>query len=487
MQNNILKTLLILLSCCLALSSCKVGKDYARPELGLPDRYRHADSIPGDTSLLSDIPWEDFFSDSILVRLIDSAIVNNHDMRTAMKNIEIADQRLRQSKAAYFPELNAEVAQVTREFRSKDFYAGPTAKYYEETGETAPENMFQYTPENASRISLSWELDIWGKMRRQNEAALSEYLQTYEARKAVQTSLVASIAEGYYNLLMLDEQMEAARRSLQLSDSTLRIVELLRDAGEETELAVQQTESQRLIAAALIPELEQEIAIQENSLRALVGEMPDSVYRSITLSELDTADTHELLSTGVPLEMVANRPDVKDAELFLRSANALVGVAQAYRYPSLTIDAEAGLNAMLPENWFNIPGALFGGIFGSITQPIFNGRRLKTDHEVAKLERDKAEISFQRIVLEAVGEVSNSLIMVDKLKERQAIAQERVANSQESVRAANLLFRAGEATYLEVITAQSSALTSQLDLATIRQQQLNARVALYKALGGGWR
>lgn len=466
---------------CLFIASCKVGKDYVRPQLDLPETYGEADSLV-DTTSIGDIPWRDFFTDSTLIALIDSAITNNYDMRTALKNIDIADQSLRRSRAAFLPEIDAELGGVNQQWRSRDFYSNPSANWYGER--EAPETLYRFQSQYFSEINVSWELDIWGKIRRQNESALAEYLQTHEARKAIQTTLVAAIADGYYNLLMLDEQMEVARRNLQLNDSTLRIVRLQRDAGEVTALAVQQTESQMLIAASLIPQLEQEITLQENTLMALVGQMPSGVSRS---SRLDDFVTENDLAAGVPLSMVANRPDVREAELALRSANAQVGVAQAYRYPSLMINATGGVNAMLPENWFNIPGALFGSIIGGVTQPIFSGRRLKTQHEIAKLERDKAEIFFQQAVLDAVNEVTNSLVMIEKLKEQYGIAEKRVATSRLGVKNANLLFRSGYATYLEVITAQGSALTSELDLVNIKQQQLNAKVALYKALGGGWR
>lgn len=217
---------------------------------------------------------------------------------------------------------------------------------------------------------------------------------------------------------------------------------------------------------------------------ALTGRMPDNVSRSATLNDFVTNDT---LLAGVPLYMVSNRPDVKAAELDLRSANAQVGVAQAYRYPTLTISATGGVNAMLPQNWFNIPGALFGGIISGVAQPVFSQRRLKTQHEIAKLERDKAEIAFQQLVLDAVNEVTNSLVMVEKLKEQHEIAEKRVATSRLGVKNANLLFKSGYATYLEVITAQSNALNSELDLVSVKQEQLNAKVALYRALGGGWK
>ena len=474
----------MLVICALFVSSCKVGRDYVRPELGLTDTYRGVDTIT-DSIGIGNIPWRDFFADSTLITLIDSAISNNYDMRTALKNIDIANQSLRRARAAFLPEIDAQLGGTNQQWRSDDFYSSPMSKWYGREGqEDPPESMFMYQSQYLSSISFNWELDIWGKIRRQNESALAEYLQTHEARKVVQTSLVAAIADGYYNLLMLDEQLEVARRNLRLNDSTLRIVKLQRDAGEVTALAVQQTESQMLVAASLIPQLEQEIAIQENTLMALTGRMPDNVSRSATLNDFVTNDT---LLAGVPLYMVLNRPDVKAAELDLRSANAQVGVAQAYRYPTLTISATGGVNAMLPQNWFNIPGALFGGIISGVAQPVFSQRRLKTQHEIAKLERDKAEIAFQQLVLDAVNEVTNSLVMVEKLKEQHEIAEKRVATSRLGVKNANLLFKSGYATYLEVITAQSNALNSELDLVSVKQEQLNAKVALYRALGGGWK
>lgn len=482
-------TALWTIACCLLVSSCKVGRDYVRPDVGVADTFRSTKQLPDttdtDTVTIADIPWNEFFTDSMLMILIDSAIVNNYDMQAALKNIEIADQSLRQSRAAYLPEIEAQLGGTNHQWRSRDFYGSPSSKWYDREGQPEPsENLFMYQSQYLSSVSMSWELDIWGKMRRQNERALAEYLQTFEARKAIQTSLVATIAEGYYNLLMLDAQLEVARRNLKLNDSTLQIVKLQRDAGEVSSLAIQQTESQMLVAASLVPQLEQEIAIQENTLMALTGRMPDSVYRSSALMDWRMQDAYE---TGVPLQLLANRPDVREAELALRAANAEVGVAQAYRYPTLTIDATGGINAMLPQNWFNIPGALFGGIISGATQPLFSRRRLKTQHEIAKLERDKAEISFQQTVMDAVHEVTNALVLIEKLNEQYAIAEQRVATAQLGVKNANLLFKSGEATYLEVITAQSNALNSELDLVSIKQQQLNAKVALYRALGGGWK
>ncbi len=479
--------IVLALASVLLVSSCKVGRDYARPVTALGDTFRGTPSADNgtDTANIADIPWHDFFTDSMLMLLIDSAIANNYDMQAALKNIEIANQSLRRARAAFLPEIDAQLGGTNHQWRSRDFYASPSSGWYGRDGQPdPPENLFMYQSQYLSSIGMSWELDIWGKMRRQKEGALAAYLQTFEAKKAIQTSLIAAIAEGYYNLLMLDAQLEVAQRNLNLNDSTLRIVKLQRDAGEVSSLAIQQTESQMLVAASLIPQLEQEIALQENALMALTGRMPDSVYRSSALMDWRMQEAYDV---GIPLQLLANRPDVREAELALRAANAEVGVAQAYRYPALTLSASGGINAMLPQDWFNIPGALFGGIISGVTQPVFSGRRLKTQHEIAKLERDKAEIGFQQTVMEAAHEVSNALVMIDKLNQQYTIAERRVTTAQLGVTNANLLFKSGEATYLEVITAQSNALNSELDLVSVKQQQLNAKVALYKALGGGWK
>lgn len=469
----------------LSLGACKVGQDYSRPATQLPPAYRSGDSL-SDSVGLADIPWREFFTDSAMIDLIDSALRFNHDIQRALKNVQIANQYVKRAKAAPFPQVEADVAGVNQQRRSENFYSNPSSGWYGDDGPGSdpPDVLFNYQSQYYSMLGTSWEIDIWGKLRWQKEAAVAEYLQTDEARKAIQTSLIAAIANGYYNLLMLDAQMEVARRNLRLNDSTLRIVKLQYDAGEVTALAIQQTESQKLIAASLIPSLEQEISIQENALMALTGRMPDGVIRANSLADLPTDDA---FSVGVPLHLLRNRPDVRSAELALQAANAEVGVAQAFRYPSLTISASIGLNAMLPQNWLNIPGSLIGGFIGGVTQPVFSGRRLKTQHEVAKLERDKAELGFHQSVLDATTEVSNALIMVQKLRERYDIAAQRVATSQQAVQNANLLFRSGYASYLEVITAQSNALNSELNLTSIKQQQLNAKVELYRALGGGWK
>lgn len=468
------------------VQGCKVGKKYVQPELDLPETYR-GDTIAyfADTISIGRIDWRTFFQDTILKDLIDSALVNNNDMRTALLNIEIADQQVRQNRANFLPSAEARIASANRQWRSRDFISAPPSKYYGDGGRDLPENMYVLLSQFGTDISFSWELDIWGKIRNRQDMVVADYLETHEARKAVQTDLIARVAMGYFNLLMLDAKIEVAKRNVQLNDSTLQIIKLQYEAGEITALAIQQTESQRLLAASLVPELEQEIALQENALRVLAGEMPARIGRGNSFNEL--LDDANDISLGTPVEVIRNRPDIRSAELQLISANANANVQQAMRYPALTIGGTLGVNAMLPKNWFNIPGALLGGIAGDITAPIFQNRQLKTQYEIARLERDQAEIGLQQKVLEAVGEVSDAVITVGKQREQLEFAEQRVSNSALAVRNAGLLFKSGYASYLEVITAQSNALDSDLALVELRQQYLASYIDLYRSLGGGWR
>lgn len=470
----------------LMVQGCKVGQKYQQPELNLPDQFR-GDTLAyfGDTSSISQISWKEFFHDPTLKDLIDSALANNYDMQTALKNIEIANKWLRQNRMNYLPEVDATIAGVNKQYRSKEFGSGPSTKWYEKHGTKAPENMFSYLNQFGTEIGFSWEIDIWGKISNAKDQLSAEFLNTQEAKNAIQTNLIANVAKGYFNLLMLDAKIEVAKRNVQLNDSTLQMIKLQYDAGEITALAIQQTESQRLIAASLVPELEKEIVLQENALRILIGEMPDSVSRGTSFEHLFAENKD--ISLGSPVDIVRNRPDVRGAEWDLVAANANANIKQAMRYPSLSLEGVFGVNSMMPKNWFSIPGSLLGGFGGNITAPIFKNKKLKTEWEVAKLERDKAEIDFQRTVMEAVSEVSDAVVTVEKLREQLEFARLRVENSEKAVKNAGLLFKGGYATYLEVITAQSNALNSDLALVELRQEHLESYVDLYRSLGGGWR
>jgi NodT family efflux transporter outer membrane factor (OMF) lipoprotein len=454
------------------LAGCKIGKDYQRPTLELPQQFNNVSYA--DTSSIADIEWKQFFTDTTLLGLISRGITYNYDLQLAIKRIDIAKAQAQQARLLQLPDVNLQVTgQISRP--SDNSLNGISIKSF--LGKNYIEN-YQVL------ASASWEADIWGKIRRQKETILTQYLQTQEAGRTVQTSLVAGIAQGYFNLLMLDKQLLIARRNLALNDTFVNVTKVLWNGGNVTTLAVQQAEAQRQTTALLIPQLEQSIALQENALQVLTGQLPGKVARTASLNDFSVPDQ---LATGLPVGMVSRRPDVKAQELSLVMANAQVGVAQANMYPAVNITAGGGLESFKASNWFNIPNSLFGLASGAILQPVFRKKQLKTQFEIAKIEREQAVIRFRQSVLTATSEVSNALVQVEKLKEQKVLAAGQVDTLAQAVGNARLLFKSDMANYLEVITAQTNALQAELNLAAIQSYQLNAMVELYRSLGGGWK
>jgi len=466
----------------LLLAACSTPKDYTAAEMDLPEKFQLPDSVSKnlDTVLIS---RETLFKDSVLVQLIDQAFENNFDVRTIDKEIEINDEYFKQSKAAFYPELNLNLLGIEKEWRSKYSRQTPEGKWYNHTGKEPPENGFVNRSTFYTTAALNWEIDIWRKLRNQKRGALALYEQSKIAKRTIQTQLVSTIAEDYYSLLMLDEQLDVAKKNHKFRDSTLSMIQLLYNSGEVTALAVQQSQTQVLEASTLISELKERRAIQENNLRLLTGELPGEIKRGITLSMEGV--TYEEVKE-IPLYLVQNRPDVLASQYQLTAANARVGVAQAQRLPNVSISLEGGVESLLAENWFNIPGSLLGGITGGITTPIFRGRRLKTEYEVAKKEREISEINFQRNVYEAIVDVENTLISIKRLEDQLQIAIVSQMVAQKALQNSRMLFQSGFADYLEVITAQGEALQSELNLITTKANLLTARIQLYRALGGGW-
>ncbi len=466
-SHNILFTLLIFIS---LVMGCKVSKDVLPPTDIAPQSFRNASDTSGNS--IGKLKINDFITDPQIRDMIDSAILRNYDLQIALKNVEASALLLSQARLNKLPSITMQVS-ASSVSPSENSLNGLSSNQF--LGTTHIEDF------NA-QIGLSWEADIWSKIKSQKQAALASYLQTSEVRRALQTQIVASVALGYYRLLMMDTQVQIANKNLLLSDSTLTMIKLQFDAGQITSLAIQQAEAQRSVAKQIIPQLDQEIIIQENALRILTGKVPSAIARNMTLAGSDVPDK---LSAGVPTEMLSIRPDVKVAELSLDIANTKVGVAKANMYPSLNITAAGGLNSLKASNWFNIPASLFGSVAGGITQPIFQRKQLKTQYELEKVKRDKVVLEFRQSVLNAVGEVSDELTRIEKLKDQYSIAENRTATLQQAVNNANLLFKNGMATYLEVITAQSNYLQSELDLATLKTARLSAAIRLYRSLGGG--
>lgn len=453
--------------------SCTVSKDIETPKNAFPDTFRNA-SVSKDTTSIGDLEWKNFFTEKDIVQLIDSAVARNNDLQIATKNIEIAQYRFTQSKWGNVPQANLFVNASTSNPSDNSF-----------NGMNLNQALgVKHIEDYSAGVSLSWEADIWGKIKNQKKGAFASYLQSEEVKKALQTTIVANVSSGYYNLLMLDAQLEIAKKNVQLIDSTTTIIKLKFDAGQVTSLAIQQSEAQKLNAAQLVPLLEQNIAIQENALSVLTGSFPNSKKRSVTLGAVEVKNN---ASIGIPSSIVSRRPDVKSAELALKNANANVGITKADLYPALRITAQGGLNSFETSNWFNIPASLFGTVAGGLTQPLLNNKRLKTQYNIAIAEREKAVLYFRQSVLVAVSEVSDALVKTEKLQQQEFFLQERVKTLHQAIKNSKMLFQNGMAEYLEVLSAQANLLQSELELANIKREQLTANTELYRALGGGWR
>lgn len=484
------KKIVLLLLFATAIVGCKVGEPYKRPEFsGVKNKYQAQDSLAKiaavqDSILISDIPWKSYIKDTVLIGLIDTALVNNINLKKAMENMQIGMEELQQSKANFLPSLNSTPGSYRREYYSENYNNFGSNRARRNHDENPPSSFYTERMEYATSLEASWEADIWGKLRWKKEVARAQFMKTQEFKKAVQTALIAEVSATYYNLLMLQAQIEVATQNYQLNDNTLHIVNLQYDAGETTSLAVRQTQSQMLKSKNLIPQLEREYTILENHLNRLLGRSPQHIEINTRLGDITFQDEY---STGVPLDLIQNRPDVAMAEYELISSNAQTGVAEALKYPSLTINASAGLNSFQLENFLDPVGSGFALLNGAIFQPIFNNRKLKTNYRVSLSKREIAQLNFKDKLIDAIGDVSNALATMEKLEEQYEIAQERIQVTRQGLKDADLLFKGGFANYLEVITAQSDALESELNLIQIKKEILIANIELYRSLGGGWK
>jgi NodT family efflux transporter outer membrane factor (OMF) lipoprotein len=461
-----------ILALTLLVSGCKVGQNYRRPTVQTPEQF--SERSISDTTNVAQVPWRQFFRDAELQNLIGTALTNNFDLQVAIKRIEETQAYVRQTRYALLPAVNAQIAASTVT-PSRNSLNGLSLENFIGT---------RHLEDFSANLSLAWEIDIWGRIRRQNEATIATFLQTEEAAKAVRTNLVANVATGYFNVLLLDAQLDVAKRNVALGDSIVRLIRFQKQSGDVTELAVQQAEAQRQNADLLRSQLEQSLVIEQNGIRQLLGDWPGAIARTSKLTTYPIADT---LLAGVPTQLLANRPDVRASELGLVAANARAGVAEASLYPALTITGIGGLNSFQAANWFAIPNSLFYNLAAGLVQPIFQRRQLRTQLEVSQIQRESARIQFQQSLNNAVKEVANALVRQEKLQEQERIATTRAQTLQGAINNAKLLFKSGMATYLEVITAQSNALQAELTLADIKRQRLGAMVEVYRSLGGGWR
>jgi len=446
------------------LQSCFVAKDYTRPQVIEEANFR-SDHLPKDSTSLADVSWRALFTDASLVAYIEEGLQNNLDIRVAMQQIATANAYYRQGKAGYLPTLGLR-GQVTHQELSKNsqfgsFFDGSITQY-ELTG------------------NLSWEAGIWGKIRSNKRASEAAYLQTVAAHQVVKTQLIAEIATVYYQLLTLDAQVHIVEKTIANRSTGLETTMALKDAGILTEVAVKQTEAQLYNAQSLRIDLQRDIALAENKLSILLGTTPKQIERGT----LETQVLAPELKIGYPAGLLRNRPDVIAAEYRLVEAFEMTNVARSNFYPSLAITANGGFQSLDIDQLLSA-NSLFATFVGSLVQPLLNGRKIKTNYEVAQSQQEIAYLQFKQTLLDASREVSDALYAF-------AAAEEKIGFTTKEFEAYDLatsyseeLLDNGIANYLEVLNARENALSSEVRITTTRFAQLQAVIALYRALGGG--
>lgn len=446
------------------VQSCKVTQDYKQPEFSIPKSFNGS----SDSLKTAEIPaYRDFFKDRELIALLDQVMAKNPDLLVASEEILASEAQLKSVKLNYLPDIslqvNTGIQRLSKNSMQASFGGGVFFQEY-----------------NFSPV-VSWDVDFWGKLKKQREESLANYLSRAENRRALRVQFIAQAAQSYYNLLSLDEQLKITRQVEKSMQKTVTMLKTQYAVGNVTALAIKQAEAQLAETRALIPEIIASIKAQENVLQTLAGNYPDAVKRSGQFSS-DAFMTD--LEAGVPADLLANRPDIKQQELLLQAASARVGIAKTEFYPSLRITAQGGSNATNLANWFSIPGSLFGTAAAGLTQPLFNRRSIRSGYEQAIHQREAAVQTFRKAVITAVEEVSTAMSNIIQVKEQLNEVNNRKNAMDKAIAYAQLLYKYGEANYLEVLTVQQSAFQTELAYTAARQKEINTYLALYKSLGG---
>lgn len=454
----------------IAVCACSVQKYNSPGMAGYKTVFR--DSINGgDTAKSSaEIAWKEFYDDPYLQKLITEALDSNLNVRMAIIKLHQAEQSVKQSNATFLPTLNA----------------GLTGTLYDNSkyGNALPAAHPPFTDLKLS-LSSSWEIDVWNKFSSAKKAQQALYLQQQSTVNAVRTQIVANVASAYYQLITLDKQREITNKNIDSYKKYLETVKNLKKSAQATEVAVLQAKAQLATAKAYLPQIEASIATYENYLCTLLGKAPAPVDRS---SRIDLTVFHtEAPVVGLSVQLLSNRPDVQVAELAMRAAHEQFNVSRSAMYPQFILSGAVGPDAKGIANWFNLPGSLFWNAVAGLTQPVLNGRTLKTQKEIARLQEESALLNFKQSLLTAGNEVSNALASIRFSSQQVEFQKEQVESLKKAYEYSQELLVNGYATYLEVLSAQNSVLSSELALYNTYNTIVQQKITLYRALGGGWR
>ena len=461
---------------CLAMLGCKVPMIApSTANAVIPKLY----DKNTDTTIIEPIVWKTYFKDKNLIDLIDTALKNNQELMITLQDIEIAKNEIRMRKGRMLPSIGlAAAAGVEKVGRYTSQGAGDAS------AEITPGNL---VPEKLSDFRIAaianWEVDIWKKLRNAKKAAISRYLSTIEGKNFVVTNLIAEVANSYYELLALDNQLLVIKQNIDLQKNALEVVKIQKEAARATELAVQKFKAEVLSSQNREFDVRQKIKETENRINFLLGRYPQEIVRD-SIDFLTLKPTK--ISPGIPPQLLANRPDIKQAELELAASKLDVKVAKAEFYPSLNISAAIGLQAFKPTYLFKLPESVLYALAGDIAGPLINRNAIKAEFYNANSRQLQAMYNYQRTVLNAYFEVSNQLSNINNLEKSYSLKSQQVDALKKSIEVSGDLFKSARVDYFEVLMTQRDALEAKLELVETQKQLLNATVGIYRNLGGGW-
>lgn len=454
------------------LAGCAVGPQYRRPVVEPPAVFRgSAESTPGpNPESLADLKWFEVFQDEQLQALVRTALVANYDLRTAVARVDAARANLGITRADQFPNVTAGADVTTQRFSKTGSFPLPRGIPLNRTFGEAMLNL------------LSFEVDIWGRLRRATEAARADLLAAEENRKAVITTLVSDVATAYFHLLELDGELDIAKRTLAVRQDSLRLINVRERGGVATLLEVRQAEQLVYSATQTIPDTERRIEQMENQIRLLLSHNPGPVTRGRPLTEQEQPPA---VPPGLPSSLLERRPDIRAAEQNLIAANAMIGVAKAAYFPRISLTGYLGYQSTQLSNLFTGASGIWNFV-PKVTQPIFTAGRLRSNVRLAEAQQQMALVEYEKTIQTAFREVSDALVQYRKVRDMRTQQELLVTTLQDRSRLAYLRYRGGVDTLLNALDADRDLFSAELSLTQTRRNELLALVQLYKALGGGW-
>jgi outer membrane protein, multidrug efflux system len=465
----------------LLLVGCKPLKDAGntQPPITLPETF----SEKNDSANLAQVKWQTFFEDENLKALIDIGLKNNLDLLKLSQRMAAANAQFKQNKNMLLPSVDAFVNAGQTKFGkyTMDGVGNFDTNFSPNIEED--QKMKVHLPDFHAGLQMSWEIDIWGKLSNRKKSAYAKFLASKEGRNLLLTNLIADIAMTYYELLALDNELNIIQETNVLLQNALDLITLQKQAGEANALAVEQFEAQLLNSKTLETEISQQQTECENKLNFLLGRFPQPIQRD--RNALIKPSTWKK-NTGIPSQLLKNRPDIRQAEFELIASKANVKAAKAAFYPSLTIGGHAGFQSFNAALWILYPQSLAYNVLGGLAAPLLNRNQIKAAYRISKADQAEAVYQYQYAIINGFVEVNNQLASINNMDKALEFKSKEAEILTRSIETSTSLFRSGRASYLEVLMAQKNALNAKLELVNVKQKQLNAFVNMYKALGGGW-